>query len=267
MKRIIRRIVGDKLADKLGSVKSRIINLKEIFVSEEQKEEKHYKNRKKLYAQLVSEGELCFDVGANVGNRILPLLDLGAKVVAIEPQESCYTVLQEKFGDKIELVTEGLGSLEGEKDFYVSELSVISTFSEEWKDISKETVFGDAEWKEVRKLKMTTLDNLIVKYGVPVFIKIDVEGYEIEVLKGLSTPVRYLSFEYMTVNPVLLNKALECVKRLIEVDKNVVFNYAIGESMKLEFSEWMDGDSMCKYLMTQDFKKTGFGDVYAHVNV
>lgn len=268
MKKTIRKMLGDKLTDKLGYLKYRItVGLNNLFISDEQREKMYHKKRLKLYGKLVSDGELCFDVGANVGNRIAPLLEVGAKVVAVEPQESCYTVLREKFGEKIKLVTDGLGATEGEKDFYVSELSVISTFSEEWKEISQETDFKVHEWKEVRRLKITTLDNLIETYGRPSFIKIDVEGFEGEVLKGLSSPVKYLSFEYMTVNEIMINKALDCVKRLMEIDKNVKFNYAVAENMKLIFSEWIDGEAMSKYVKEREFKKTGFGDIYAHSEV
>lgn len=268
MKKTIRKMLGDKVTDKLGYVKYLIVEgYFNLFVSAERREKMFHKKRLKLYGKLVSEGELCFDVGANVGNRIAPLLEVGARVVAVEPQESCYTVLREKFGNKIELVTDGLGAAEGEKDFYVSDLSVISTFSEEWKAVSQETGFKIHEWKEVRRLKITTLDNLIKIYGRPSFVKIDVEGFEGEVLKGLSSPVKYLSFEYMTVNDIMIGKALDCVKRLMEIDKDVKFNYAVAENMKLIFSEWVDGDVMSKHVKEREFQRTGFGDIYAHYEV
>lgn len=68
--------------------------------------------RTNFYRQFVKEGDVCFDVGANVGNRVQPLLNIGAKVVAVEPQESCYTILKEKFGNTISIVTKGLGAQE-----------------------------------------------------------------------------------------------------------------------------------------------------------
>ena len=44
--------------------------------------------RKKMYAQFFSgAGDLYFDVGANMGNRIEPLIDMGLKIVAVEPQK------------------------------------------------------------------------------------------------------------------------------------------------------------------------------------
>ena len=47
-----------------------------------------------FYREFTGPGDLCFDVGANTGNRIDPLLQLGAKVVAVEPQKNCYRFLK-----------------------------------------------------------------------------------------------------------------------------------------------------------------------------
>ena len=112
-----------------------------------------------------------------MGNRITPLLNLGAKVVAVEPQEKCYKFLAKKFGKRIKIVTQGLGENEGIKNFHISNASTISSFSDEWINSVKTTRFKDYRWDKVVKVEMTTLDILIEQYGIPVFIKIDVEGY------------------------------------------------------------------------------------------
>jgi 16S rRNA A1518/A1519 N6-dimethyltransferase RsmA/KsgA/DIM1 with predicted DNA glycosylase/AP lyase activity len=84
-----------------------------------------------FYSQFISPDDLCFDVGANMGNRIEALLKLRAKVVVIEPQTKCHEILKRVFGNKIILVIKGLGEKEEEKIFHQSNLSVISSFSEE----------------------------------------------------------------------------------------------------------------------------------------
>src|SRR6266542_4152127 len=91
----------------------------------------------KLYSHFLDTNDLCFDVGANMGNRIKPLIQLGAKIIAIEPQEKCYEFLQRKYGSKIQIVTKGLGEKTGEMDFYISNATTISSFSKDWIDSVK----------------------------------------------------------------------------------------------------------------------------------
>src|SRR5665647_546344 len=76
--------------------------------------------RNLFYQQFVSKNDLCFDVGANIGNRITPLLMIGAKVLAVEPQETCYKYLKLNFGKRITLITKGLCEKEGTRTFHIS---------------------------------------------------------------------------------------------------------------------------------------------------
>jgi FkbM family methyltransferase len=216
--------------------------------------------RKQFYAQFVQPGDLCFDVGANVGNRIDPILQIGAKVVAVEPQKQCYEILQRKFGDKIAIVKKGLSDEEGVKEFFISDESTISSFSKEWIDKVKEGRFKYYSWNKTEKIEMTTLDRLIEQYGLPVFIKIDVEGYELEVLKGLSKKVKFISFEYTV--PEQTNKAMACLEKLLLINPSLKCNYSVGESMQLENKEWMDGVKMLEHISSPAFTATEFGDIY-----
>ena len=83
---------------------------------------------------------------------------------------------------------------------------------------------------------MTTLDKLIEKYGEPVFIKIDVEGFELEVLKGLTRPVKLLSYEYTV--PEQIDRVIECMEQIQKVNPKIECNYSIGESMDFALEEW-----------------------------
>lgn len=43
---------------------------------------------------------------------------------------------------------------------------------------------------------MRTIESLIQKHGIPSYVKLDVEGYELQVVLGLESKVRLLSLEY-----------------------------------------------------------------------
>lgn len=253
---IIKTILPEGLYRKYFSIKNRLFKL----AAEESETPEQLEKRKVFYSQFFSPGELCFDVGANVGNRIAPMLLAGAKVVAVEPQKQCYEVLESKFGDKISVVKKGLGDKEEVKEFFISDESTISSFSKDWIDKVKESRFKYYNWNKVVKVQMTTLDKLIEQFGLPVFIKIDVEGYELEVLKGLSNKVKFISIEYTV--PELTDKAIACIRKLMEINPDLKCNYSIGESMQLEMDTWMDAMDMVNYIKTKQFIQTGFGDIY-----
>jgi len=262
MKKILKFLLGDLIVFQIKDFKLR------YFPSKEQKKRinqnlKDIKKRKLFYSSFIEKNDLCFDVGANIGNRISPLLEIGAKIVAIEPQESCYKYLKYKFGKDIEIVTKGLGESECVKKFHISNASTISSFSEEWINSVKEGRFKDYNWNKVIKIEMTTLDSLVEKYGLPKFIKIDVEGYELDVLKGLTKPIKIISFEYTV--PEQINKVIECIEQINKNDANIECNYSIGESMVLASPNWQSVEEMIKFIITKEFIKTGFGDVYVRI--
>jgi len=221
------------------------------------------RKREQFYGSFIGKGDLCFDVGANIGNRISPLLAVGAKVVAVEPQESCINILRLKFGDKIELVAKGLGEREGRENFHISNIDTISSFSDEWINSVKDDRFKEFNWDKQVEVEMATLDQLIDKYGEPQFIKIDVEGYELNVLKGLTRPIKIISFEYTV--PEQTGKVIECIEQLYKNETNIECNYSIGESMDLSNQEWKSVAEMNEHVLSQEFIDTHFGDVYVRM--
>ena len=215
--------------------------------------------RLEMYGSFIKKGDLVFDVGANEGNRTDIFLELGAKVVAVEPQAECIAKLEAKFGSKIELVKKGLDEQEGKKLLYKSDSSLISSFNKDYIDAVKDDRFKGANWTPAGELEMTTLDALIAKYGVPDFCKIDVEGFEQQVLKGLSQPLKALSFEFVV--PENLKNAMQCLELLMK-QGNIECNFSYGESMDLALSTWKTGTEMLAYVQTKEFEGFSYGDVY-----
>lgn len=213
-----------------------------------------------LYQKWIRPKSLVFDIGANVGNRIDVFLELGARVVAIEPQRSCVDTLHQKFGDKITVENIGLASSEGELELHIADESTISSFSNEFIAKTGADRFKRNRWEKTEKVHVSTLGHLIEKYGVPDFCKIDVEGFEIEVLKGLNQKVPALSFEYCV--PEMSGKLYDCLERIHQIDDLALFNYSIGESFILASDKWVSFSDFITIARNKKFHDTLFGDVY-----
>jgi FkbM family methyltransferase len=254
MKNLIKLILGPKFVNVIRVLKFKLITWLPIKIIEPAK------RREIFYKQFVNKNDLVFDVGANIGNRTQPLLNIGAKVVAIEPQKECYESLKSRFGNKIKIVTMGLGAKEELKDFYISNAHTISSFSTEWIESVKKDRFKYFTWAKPIKVQITTLDTLIKKYGSPKFIKIDVEGYELEVLKGLTCAVDIISFEYTV--PEQVQKAIDCIIQIEKYNPKTECNYSVGEKMELALKNWETTINFKKFLLSQEFISTGFGDIY-----
>lgn len=215
-----------------------------------------------LYGQFLKPGDLCFDIGANLGNRINSFLYLGGKVIALEPQSKCFKTLQTKFASNpsVVLINQAVGREAGEMQIHLSVDHVLSSLSSEF--IQQTTAsgrFSNSSWDRTETCQMTTLDQLIEDHGLPQFIKIDVEGFEAEVLAGLSQAVAALSFEW---TPEMPDKARASIEHLSSL---AAYEYSIswGETMKLSAKGWRSKDSILKLIDEFAGETFLFGDIYA----
>jgi FkbM family methyltransferase len=217
---------------------------------------------KRLYSQFIRSGDLVFDVGANRGTRVGVFRKLGATVVAVEPQQHCVDTLRRRFNRHVFVEQLALGSTEGEAEMMIQDdADVASTLSEEFIGATKK--YGMAEtskWNWNRKItvKTNTLNNLISKYGCPSFCKIDVEGYEYEVLMGLSKPVAALSIEF---HPLLFEMFTRNINRLKALGFTE-YNYSMGESMQLALPHWVTDEEIISIVSSLP-RDMSHGDIYA----
>lgn len=215
----------------------------------------------RFYSKFIHEGDLCFDVGANLGYRTEIFLRLGANILAIEPQEYCVRQLLKKYknNDRVNIIQKALGEKEGEAEMMINSVHTLSSLSKEWiGSVTASGRFSAFRWDKVVLVPVTNLDKLIDKYGKPAFCKIDVEGFEFQVIKGLSQPINLISFEF---TPEFIDSTLNSIKYLSNIGMSR-FNYILGESMYFSLSNWVKAEEICGILESLP-DKTVFGDVYA----
>ena len=198
-----------------------------------------------FYRQFIHHGELCFDIGANRGHWSEVFLSLGASVIAVEPQSTCFEALFRKFknNSSIRILQYGVGSKEEVKELRVADNLINSTFSDEFIEKYKHNQY--TQWTSKENVQVTTLDKLISQYGVPRFCKIDVEGFELNVFKGLSQPIHFIQFEYV---PPFRAQVIECLDLLSKLG-NPIFNYYSYENMKLELKQWVNVEAIKKIVL------------------
>ncbi len=228
------------------------------------REKLELKNFKALYSGFLKPGDLCFDIGANLGNRLRGFRALGCKVIAVEPQASCIHELKRNFGSDagISIIPKAAGKEIGKSILRVSSVHVLSSMSENFINSTRSSGrFDGVEWGREESVEVITLEKLIEEYGMPKFIKIDVEGHEPEVLAGLGSAVPALSFEWV---PELFSHALACIERLESLGL-YEYNLSWGESMRFSRPEWRSAESMLQIIGEFQGENLLFGDIYARL--
>jgi membrane glycosyltransferase len=216
----------------------------------------------RLYRRFIKPGDLVFDVGAHVGDRIAAFRRLGARVVAVEPQPLLAKTLKLLFGRNRSVAIEAVavGRSGGELMLRINlDNPTVSTASDAFIEAARGAPgWQHEQWIDRVAVPMTTLDALIARHGTPAFIKIDVEGFEAEALAGLTRPVAALSFEFTTIQPEV---ALACLERCVALGY-AKFNAAIGESQAFAFEDWRCCEEIAAWIRALP-PAANSGDIYA----
>lgn len=218
---------------------------------------------RRMYRPYLGNGDLAFDIGAHVGDRTHAFAALGARVVALEPQPLMARWLAWRYrgAPRITLLAQAAGAAPGEAELAISRSNpTVSTLSRAWRQRVAEhnDGFRSVRWDSTVRVPVTTLDALIERFGAPRFCKIDVEGHEAEVLRGLSRPVPALSVEFVAGT---LEVAIECVQRLQQLGR-YEFNAVAGERRAPHFDRWRTAEQIIDWLGT-GAEGIASGDLYA----
>jgi FkbM family methyltransferase len=214
------------------------------------------------YARFVAKGDLVFDIGSHVGDRVAAFRRLGARVVAVEPQPALARTLRLLYGrDKAVILEES--AVGGRTGTIALKLNLdnptVSTASEAFIAAAQDAPGWEGQhWTRTVEVPVTTLDALIARHGMPHFLKIDVEGYEAEVLAGLSAPVAALSFEFTTIQR---DVACACVGRCAAIGYGA-FEASLGENLAFVHEQRLTAGEITDWLMELP-DRANSGDIYA----
>lgn len=216
----------------------------------------------RLYGQFVRPGDLAFDIGAHVGDRVAVFRGFGARVVAVEPQPALVKTLRLLYGRDRAVAIEpvAVGRKVGVLEFKLNvDNPTVSTASEEFRRAADGAPGWEGQaWSRTIQVPARTLDALLTRYGMPAFIKIDVEGSEAEALAGLTRPSRALSFEFTTIQR---DVAAACIERCARLGYTR-YNAALGECHALVHLHWVGAEEIAAWLHALP-QSANSGDIYA----
>ncbi len=217
---------------------------------------------RRFYGELLAPGDVAIDVGAHVGTRARAMRAVGATVIALEPQRPFSTFLRRTLPKNIVVIEAAAGRSESTAYMAVSSRHpTVSSLHDDFVSSAPAAAgFERVRWDGRQEVSVTTLDAVIAHHGTPRYIKIDVEGFEAEVLAGVSGTVELISVEFL---PVMSHLSLAVIDRLIEMG-DYRFNPVVGETGRFLWGEWRDSAATKKWL--EDLPASSkSGDLFARL--
>ena len=200
-----------------------------------------------------------YDIGANQGDFTEGFLGDETTVISVEPNPVIFEKLQNRFTDNENVITinKAVSSDKGEVEFYVPSLErkhTIATCSKNWFEGRFKYVFD--EGYETLKIESVSLDDLIEEHGSPSRIKIDVEGYEYNVIQSLTKKIDNCVISLEWTSEIID----EARKILLYLDELGYTQFAIMDSDKGELHQWYAISEL--YTKNIESYPGGWGDIF-----
>lgn len=193
--------------------------------------------------------DLIFDIGANTGQYSLKLRELGykGKIVSFEPLPDAFAELQKNAASDKNwtVVNTAIGNSEGEIRINIAQNSYSSSIL----DILPRHVESAAESAYVGELTVpvTTIDNIISQHhteGQNLFLKIDTQGYERQVIEGCSNSLHLIKGFQLELSLTPLYSGETLMQEMVDLLRSKGFklmliepghqDYATGELLQVE---------------------------------
>ena len=183
------------------------------------------------------EQTILYDVGANEGKYTDTNINKFNKCILVEANEALAEKLRQKYKTNAAIhIVEAIASNKESETFYISNAHTISTSDMEW--IKQSRFSNNYTWRPVEGIKTVSLDTLITTYGEPTLLKIDVEGYEYNVLQSLTKKVKLLCFEWAEEKKEEILLSLEYLRKQnytrFHIQMEDKYDYVVNDS------EWRD---------------------------
>ena len=215
-----------------------------------------------FYRQFIRAGDLVFDIGAHHGGKCAAFLSLGARVVAVEPNPNGLASLSRRFAREIEtgrliVLPVAVGRSAGRVQ--------LRQFSLDGGNASISDVFAGALEEElglpsaVFGVEMIPGASLFERYGMPEFIKIDVEGMDAEVLSTVPCRPRMLSFEF-NLSPHCLPITRACFAEVARLGFTEA-NFTEAVDPRLLLREWVPPERALGEISRATRGRAMWGDV------
>jgi FkbM family methyltransferase len=200
-----------------------------------------------FYGSMLTAGDLCFDLGSHVGNRVDALTSLSCRVVAVEPHPFLASYLRRRFAEHVDVtvVESAVSDEAGSATLHWSPQHLtVSSLEPGWVDALHAVRAHHIVFTESQTVETTTIGRLIDQYGLPRYCKLDIEGAEVAVIRSLQVPIDIVSFEHL---PHRFDATAASLARLSEL-ADYRYNFFVRESHRFVASTQLSADDLLRQL-------------------
>ena len=182
----------------------------------------------------LNKNDIIIDCGANVGNVIKPIINIGCQIIAFEPNPHAFNVLNQNFIDNknVKCYQKAVSTKDGMSELFLHENSKKDNLY--WSTGSSlQSTKNNIDKENFVMVKTINFSNFVLSLNKEIkIVKIDIEGEEVNVINQLLDKNLHLKISQIIVEtherkiPLLnaqLNKLKERIRKM-KID-NISFNW------------------------------------------